>query len=280
MTPLAPIQPAPGVPRSAIATAIRITPVTANHSTSSTVSVYVPLRGASSSDRPAAPAMNASSRRSSMRQTARTANASISRKTAPNSSIQPMKIATVTEATAGTMIAIAPAITASQPDTSSHLWPCFRLSLSASCIRHLSGHCTTPKGAARLIPQLSTLCPFAQARELLPWTRVCNLRCGQPGASCGGNSVGARRLQRGDAMGVRRDDDPHAGVGRSTRVDVVEVPAVGAAVDLQHRAGTRARLDHALDIDRVRRARLDLATGQVADRVDRRVLHRGDDAVG
>ena len=151
MTPLMPIQPAPCVPRSAIATAIRITPVTANHSTSSTVSVYVPLSGASSSDRPAAPAMNASSRRISIRQTSRTANASISRKTAPNSSIQPMKIATVTDATAGTMIATAPAITASQPETINHLRPCFRPSLSASCIRHLFGRRAAPESAARLM---------------------------------------------------------------------------------------------------------------------------------
>ena len=48
---------------------------------------------------------------------------------------------------AGTTIATAPAITASQPETISHLRPCRRLSLSASCIRHLRSLCDTNRAA-------------------------------------------------------------------------------------------------------------------------------------
>ena len=70
------------------------------------------------------------------------------------------------------------------------------------------------------------------------------------------------------------------GRGGGAGVDVVEVAAVGRGVDLEHRPGPRGRLDDAIDVDRVGSARLDLAPGRVADRVDQRMLDGGDHALG
>src|ERR1044072_8131720 len=137
-----------------------------------------------------------------------------------------MKIATVTEATAGTMIAIVPAITASTPHTMSHLRPCLRPSLSASCITHLSLRAAL-LAAPPLRRELPALCPFTQRRELLPRPRVRHLLGDQPGAPCGRDPVGPRAGERGDAMGVGVDEDRHAGGRRRPRMHLVEGAAVG-----------------------------------------------------
>ena len=81
-------------------------------------------------------------------------------------------------------------------------------------------------------------------------------------------------------MRVGVDQDRHAGARGLAGVDLVEVAAVGRRVDLEHRARAGGRLDHAVDVERVGRALLDLAPGGMADRVDERVLDRGDHAVG
>ena len=63
-------------------------------------------------------------------------------------------------------------------------------------------------------------------------------------------------------------------------VDVGEVAPVGVGVDLEHRPRSRRRLEHGIEVDRVRGPALDQAPGRVADRAHERVLDRGDHPLG
>jgi len=81
-------------------------------------------------------------------------------------------------------------------------------------------------------------------------------------------------------MGVGVDQDRHARLRRGSGVDLVEVAAVGVCVDLEHRAGANARLEHGLEVELVWRSLLDLAPAEVADAVDVGALDGADDAGG
>ena len=59
-----------------------------------------------------------------------------------------------------------------------------------------------------------------------------------------------------------------------------QVEPVRLGVDLEERSRLDRRLEDALEVELVRRAPVDLPAGRMADAVDVRVLHRGDQAVG
>ena len=69
-------------------------------------------------------------------------------------------------------------------------------------------------------------------------------------------------------------DELDAGGRRRAGVDVVQVTAARVRVDLEHRAGSRGRVDHRVHIEAYGARALDQAAGRMAERVDERVLER------
>src|SRR3954465_10322780 len=67
---------------------------------------------------------------------------------------------------------------------------------------------------------------------------------------------------------------------RSSRAGWPLIWRGGLAVDREERAGLERALDPALDVDVARRPLADPATGEMADRIDVRVLHRLEHALG
>ena len=73
-----------------------------------------------------------------------------------------------------------------------------------------------------------------------------------------------------DRVGVGRDDDRNAGVAGEAHVLAGEVEPVGKSVHLERDSGLERDLDHALEVERVRRAVPDQPPGRVAQRTRRR----------
>ena len=125
--------------------------------------------------------------------------------------------------------------------------------------------------AARRVPSSSP----ASAAARTPPTGACwHLLRRQPGAPGGRDRRSAAARSSSRECASESISTQHAGLGRRAGVDSFMSRRSGRRVDLDHRARARGRLDHALDVERVGRAGLDLAAGRVADRVDQRVLDR------
>src|ERR1700694_2975522 len=81
--------------------------------------------------------------------------------------------------------------------------------------------------------------------------------------------------ERRDLVRVARDDDLPPGLARESRVRVAEVEPIWLRVDLQERPRLERLLDDALEVDVGGSATVQLASGQVPDAIDVRVLHGG-----
>ena len=145
-----------------------------------------------------------------------------------------------------------------------------RVVAPASCCRAL----------LRLAPRRRRRRPLAQRRELLPRPRVGDLLGRQPRAARGRDALAhvleaSRRGGRRSRSGSCTPASAAARAWTSSRSRRSGCALISSIVPVRAAASITR-----VDVDRVRRARLDLAAGRVADRVDQRVLDRGDHPLG
>src|SRR5204863_8256642 len=119
---------------------------------------------------------------------------------------------------------------------------------------------------------------LAQLLDLLPRPRVEDLLLREP---CAARLPYAELdvVERLRLVPVRVDREQDAGLGDCARVDVAEVEAVRLRVDLQERLRRQGALDDRVEVELDRAAPADLPSGRMADAVDERVVHRGEDAL-
>src|SRR5215213_3873229 len=140
---------------------------------------------------------------------------------------------------------------------------------------------TYPSGAARITLRPlfagTSRASFPQPLNLAPGTGVEDVVLRQPRATRLADPE-LDEVERADLVAVGVDDHLQPRLARRARVHVREVEPVRLRVDLEEGPRLEGLLDHALDVDRGRRALVDLPVRDVADAVDVRVVHRREHA--